>query len=284
MSKNARRTAKRQARAAGAETALQALARQVRDMRADQAAALAGLHAMRLRLVNESAAASLACARSADGADKMLELDAESAGGWTYGRGDTIIVFADVARQAIDEALRLEARVAMIEKEITAIDRLIAASPGVDRQGADGPTREMLLHIRSGEGGNPVARLVDRGHLNADDKRDLEEIERIWRYVSEGRGARIMDYGVKPEVLLTDVVSERRDYDFFGLLHAKVYSPWWGRAGIGGRIALDLATSGDSLDDIRRRHRLGWATAAVQVKASLKLYRDIRRTGLPAGE
>lgn len=148
------------------------------------------------------------------------------------------------------------------------------------RQVAEGPTPETARRVRQLD---PFEALYLLDHLDDDQLRNGREIARIVRHITVGPSVKIMRLPVasSPDPDETKSKGERAadvadSAAWTGLLHHNVYRPWAEQQGGNMQLILGLVVDGNSLESLRRRHRMGWTTALRVVSDALDRYGAIR--------
>ena len=186
----------------------------------------------------------------------------------------------------IEEAARLINRAAAILAEcrefVAGLDAILHRYRHTNLFLTDeGGTIETM--VRRHAESDPMQRLYDLDHIDDNQLRHSREIGQIVRHVTIGSGVRVMRLpvasGIDPEdkrdrhERASDIAEAAA---WISLLHHNVYRPWAEARPKTMPLILGLIVEGNSLQALRRRHRMRWATALQVVKDALDGYALVR--------
>jgi len=153
------------------------------------------------------------------------------------------------------------------------------------RQGSETP-EQLLQAIGASRYSDPVLRLMAKGKLTVEQVLWAREIASICRHIV--RDAKTTYFPIASEFGMESTRSKRdafqlaMDYnEFMALLHSCVYLAWTDQVrkeqpAKTMDLVLGLCVEGRAIEELRKLHRLDWATVLERITAALDAYGKIR--------
>lgn len=145
-----------------------------------------------------------------------------------------------------------------------------------------GPTPEASRPLRR-RLNHPAEALNDSGHLSDDHLKHAREIANIVRHLTAGSAIKTARYMVPSEYGDDDAKSAAERSAsiadrgaWLGLLHRNVYRPWSQAMATNMPLILAFLVDEESVESLRRRHRMRWAAALKIITDGLDAYARVR--------